>query len=1226
MDDIKRLRKYNKRVFVNPIRPDRLKAHIYTYPIHYENRLLIGDGEYGYRKIDATLAFDESKKGWTFEYNNFHPLIPEYADEVLSFRDVYHDKDQTIRLRPLAQHVKGRLVEKLEGVSNGFNAVVYDNAFGQDVDLIIHPTVTGIRKLVRVRGYRKDQDLTFDFELETPEEKPSIVARSKKAAKRGDFVEAKQKTVDLSDGKRIIVGNVGYNKRRENQTFIQQVRVWDSAENRKTEKVKAQLITKGKKTILRKIIPASFLEKAEGFVYTDAVLTIQETKDTYYGSSSDTGGQPNSDTLRTGSSTAGGFFFSFLEWDLTDSPLVEKTIACKIFLKVKAVDTNDPTNEFQVVTSSWNEEDPTFASAPNVTTAYDVAMPNPITLGVDAWSETEVNYIYEVWKTGVVTNNGVRVGFASVDLSITDYYSSDDATEGNRPYMEVDYIASPETNTKQLFPGGINVASPSTSATNFAHIFGQGSGESWSATSNFRKVIFSEDGAIKRVRFEISTPPGVAKQYSFRLRRNGVDVWQTIINGSSATSGTLSIDREIIAGDDITIACVPTNTPNSCTVKWGIEFWSTGDNYTIPAGTGSGAAVNGSVNYNNAMVGGGWFSSEANRTQVMPHDGTIKKFMVKMFSAPGAAASGKQWTWKIRKNSSDVTGSDVVIFETDTEGVAEDIDIAISAGDLIDVSIVGANTPTASAAAWAISILPNTPGESAMISSTGNALNATQLQYQRVTAGGAFAESTTEANVVRLIASEDSDGTTVAIGAILRDLYFRLSSAPGAGDSYTITLRKNAGDTALTATISDTDTTGSDITNSASITDGDELAVSIQPSGTPAARIAQWSMVQYIPPSPYDITKSLQYTILTSDSVTKSLRYDVLTSDAVTKSLVYEIVAPVSITKNLEYTVLTTPSAVQKSLEYDVLLSDSVTKSLEYNIVSGVVVNKGLIYEVITDTAVTKALVYEIVSYETITKGLIYEVTTPVAVTKSLVYEIVDQNAVTKSLVYEVIVSEQVTKSLTYTILSVTGITKSLVYEVLVSESITKSLVYEVVSPVSITKSLVYEVITEQVVQKSLEYQIETSAVIQKSLVYVVLIEGQSLTKSLVYKVLTENALTNSAVTKSLEYSILTTDAISKGLIYEIVSPVSLTKTLRYNVLSTPKVTRSLVYEVIVENAITKSLEYNIVSLQAVTKSLKYTVITDSARTLSLIYRIVEFDYYPLDNNQYTSRNDDLSL
>lgn len=71
----------------------------------------------------------------------------------------------------------------------------------------------------------------------------------------------------------------------------------------------------------------------------------------------------------------------------------------------------------------------------------------------------------------------------------------------------------------------------------------------------------------------------------------------------------------------------------------------------------------------------------------------------------------------------------------------------------------------------------------------------------------------------------------------IKNLYVHASTAPGASESYTITLRKNQSDTSLVATISNTDTTANDTSNTVTVTAGDKLTFSIVSSTSAAANM-----------------------------------------------------------------------------------------------------------------------------------------------------------------------------------------------------------------------------------------------------------------------------------------------------------------------------------------------------------------------------------------------------
>lgn len=68
----------------------------------------------------------------------------------------------------------------------------------------------------------------------------------------------------------------------------------------------------------------------------------------------------------------------------------------------------------------------------------------------------------------------------------------------------------------------------------------------------------------------------------------------------------------------------------------------------------------------------------------------------------------------------------------------------------------------------------------------------------------------------------------------IKNLYLAANVAPGSSESYTCTVRKNAADTAVTATISDTSKTASDTGNSVSVSAGDYILLKVVLSSSAA--------------------------------------------------------------------------------------------------------------------------------------------------------------------------------------------------------------------------------------------------------------------------------------------------------------------------------------------------------------------------------------------------------
>jgi hypothetical protein len=89
---------------------------------------------------------------------------------------------------------------------------------------------------------------------------------------------------------------------------------------------------------------------------------------------------------------------------------------------------------------------------------------------------------------------------------------------------------------------------------------------------------------------------------------------------------------------------------------------------------------------------------------------------------------------------------------------------------------------------------------------------------------------------------ENENWQRMPVSGNISNFYVVLDVSPGSGKSYTFVVRKNGVDTSITCTISDTNTTGSDLTHSVSFTAGDYISICVIPSaGSPTAALMRWT-------------------------------------------------------------------------------------------------------------------------------------------------------------------------------------------------------------------------------------------------------------------------------------------------------------------------------------------------------------------------------------------------
>ncbi len=84
--------------------------------------------------------------------------------------------------------------------------------------------------------------------------------------------------------------------------------------------------------------------------------------------------------------------------------------------------------------------------------------------------------------------------------------------------------------------------------------------------------------------------------------------------------------------------------------------------------------------------------------------------------------------------------------------------------------------------------------------------------------------------------TEDNVVDIMPVARTLQNLRVYLNGSPGAGQSYTVTVRVNGADTAIGCVISDSATTGFDTTDTVTVAAGDRISIKVVTSGSANAR------------------------------------------------------------------------------------------------------------------------------------------------------------------------------------------------------------------------------------------------------------------------------------------------------------------------------------------------------------------------------------------------------
>ena len=238
----------------------------------------------------------------------------------------------------------------------------------------------------------------------------------------------------------------------------------------------------------------------------------------------------------------------------------------------------------------------------------------------------------------------------------------------------------------------------SNSATRYLPI--SGTCNSTTGTSDvLSRQLIATAGTIKNLYIYLPTAaPGVGNNYVFTLYKNGSPTALTVTVADAAQTGNdTSNDVSVSPGDLFSLQSVPNSTPATSLVGWGFTFEATTDNnFPIVAGTSSDQSTS-ATRYTCIVANGtsAWTATEISNDAVACGTVfTVDAMYAAVSTAPGAAASGKSWTFTLRDTSVS-TNVAVTISETATTG--NDTGSATFADfDDITLMCVPANTPNAS--------------------------------------------------------------------------------------------------------------------------------------------------------------------------------------------------------------------------------------------------------------------------------------------------------------------------------------------------------------------------------------------------------------------------------------------------------------------------------------------------------------------------------------------------
>ena len=227
---------------------------------------------------------------------------------------------------------------------------------------------------------------------------------------------------------------------------------------------------------------------------------------------------------------------------------------------------------------------------------------------------------------------------------------------------------------------------------------------------------------------------------------------------------------------------------------------------------------------------------ESNKRSYLSPAGTVKNFRVVLDGAPGA---GTSYEFRIRLNGADTSPLvGCTISGTATSCVDTSNTVAVVGGDYVTFSTIPTGTPAVTDAMQTWVLDSTTSGETMLHgNSASTSISASATLYGPLSGAEGGWEST-EANTE----------IVVPLAGTLKNLRVVIGGNPGADKSYAFTARINESSPANgpTCTIAGgTDTSCTDLTNTATVVAGDRIGIQVVPSGTPTTRQVRGAVLTF---------------------------------------------------------------------------------------------------------------------------------------------------------------------------------------------------------------------------------------------------------------------------------------------------------------------------------------------------------------------------------------------
>lgn len=383
---------------------------------------------------------------------------------------------------------------------------------------------------------------------------------------------------------------------------------------------------------------------------------------------------------------------------------------------------------------------------------------------------------------------------------------------------------------------GMTGSTPGSGAVNYHNPFTNAG--TWSTSTTLTRALLPQagGGTISGLTVNLTTAPGAGTSWQFDILLNGTTVLTTVtISGTSTTGTDVGVGGSFSQFDKIQLRSTPTGTPaGTGAIEWSFAM-TTSDNVSmVSSHTRTAPTYTGSL-FAGLNVGASatiFTATAADYEAPVPTAGTFKNAGFELTAAP--TSGSLTITLFVNGVATALAPSTSATSGRDTTN-----SVSVSAGDVVYWSVTWSGTPGATVPSTiSVEFDPVTNGESILLNGCPTATSTTSTQFN-FPAGSTQTYSGTE-----------STRQAVSGGATWYNFYVLLTTAPGVGTSIVHSIRKNASATgAISVTIADTATTGSNTSTQLTSVAGDLFSMRYVPTTTPAATQIKFGLVQFVPPT-----------------------------------------------------------------------------------------------------------------------------------------------------------------------------------------------------------------------------------------------------------------------------------------------------------------------------------------------------------------------------------------